>query len=121
MAKAEREEAAAARSHARDHAMQEAGRRGCRVGQQREVYSVEWGVWLQWGLFKINLVQTSIGRNLIFWLLRQVALELEKLREGQSVALVARSEAQDAKAQVLKQESAFDSIGHHILNKFLVR
>lgn len=51
------------------------------------------------------------------WLLRQVALELEKLREGQSVALVARSEAQDAKAQVLKQESAFDSIGHHLLNK----
>ena len=30
---------------------------------KREIYSVEWGVWLQWGPFKVNLVQTSIGRQ----------------------------------------------------------
>ena len=50
-----------------------------------------------------------------------MALELEKLREGQSVALVARSEAQDAKAQVLKQESAFDRVGLSFFQKILVR
>ena len=44
VAKAEREEAAAARSHARDHAMQEAGRRGGRVGQTRGRYTVLSGV-----------------------------------------------------------------------------
>ena len=35
---------------------------------------------------------------------RQVASELAKLREGQATATLARAEAQDARAAVLKQE-----------------